>query len=211
MPKVKICGITRLPDAQNAIKAGASALGFNFYKKSPRYISPEAAAEIVNKLASSTMAVGLFVNSSIDEIIGVLETSSISALQLHGSESPEFIKTLRSKTEAILIKALPLKNESSITEVLEFLKLTDFILLDAWHPDLAGGTGKIISSDLLTRARNILPLEKCFLAGGLNPENVQKIHRLFPAAWVDVASGVETSPGIKNEELMLSFVRAISG
>lgn len=210
MPKIKICGITRLSDAQNAIEAGASALGFNFCKKSPRYISPETATEIIKNISSEVMTVGVFVDSSIDEIVGVQKTSNLSALQMHGSESVEFMQKLRSRTEAILIKALPLKDQSSIVEALKFADLADFMLLDAYQPGLAGGTGKTIANDLLTHARAILPLEICFLAGGLKPDNVERIHKFFPAAWIDVASGVETAPGIKDADLMRAFVRAVS-
>ncbi|MBL8188243.1 MAG: phosphoribosylanthranilate isomerase [Acidobacteria bacterium] len=189
--KLKVCGITSLEDARAAIDCGAEFLGFNFYQKSPRYIAPEAARAIIEQLPSSVTTVGIFVNEAQpQDVIEILDVSSAQLAQLHGDENAAYCSAVGAER---VIKALRVGESFDVRQVLNYPAWA--ILLDAFDKNLYGGTGKIANWDV---AREAAKLTRLFLAGGLSPENiVEAIQSVEPFA-VDVNSGVESAPGIKD-------------
>lgn len=204
MIRVKICGLTNLPDALDAIKAGADLLGFNFYKKSPRYITPGKCAEIVEgfiKNSRDVKRVGVFVNSSLDEIQAILDSTGLHMAQLHGDEAPELVAALNGKGFKAF-RGIP--DESQIVTYAR--KESPTFLVDAAVKGRYGGTG--IVSDWNAAAK-LAKNYSLLLAGGLNPENVSEAVRKVKPWGVDVASGVEASPGKKDARKMNDFVQAV--
>ncbi len=202
MTKVKICGITNLEDALVSAKFGADALGFNFYEKSPRYIAPKKAREIIEQLPQEILKVGVFVNESQDKIVKIAEIAKLDALQLHGEETPEFARELKQKTNLEIIKAFRVSPDFAPEDVVQYE--VDAILLDAYSPKEHGGTGETFDWEIAKNVRKIFP--KMYLAGGLSQENVAgAIFRLKPFA-VDVCSGIEKSKGKKDKVKLLDFI-----
>ena len=200
MTRVKVCGITNLEDALCAVRLGASALGFVFYEKSPRFISPEEAGEIISRVPPFVAKVGVFVNAEADYLRKAKDIAGFDAYQLHGDETPEFCAAFGEN----YIKAIRVKNAESLSAV--ELYDTDAFLFDAYSPDAYGGTGENFSWDVLSRRK----LENKFviLSGGLNSGNVREaIQSVNPYA-VDVSSGVESSPGIKDHLELKRFMEA---
>jgi phosphoribosylanthranilate isomerase len=199
--KVKICGITNVPDALAAVDAGADALGFNFYEKSPRHISTGAAAEIVRQLPPFIMKVGVFVDAEEDLVLRAIGDCGLSMLQFHGDETPEFC----TQFGLMSMKAFRIRNGESLPALADYL--TDAWLLDAFVPDKHGGTGEKFNWDLAIEAKKFgRPI---FLAGGLTPENVAEAVRKVQPFAVDVSSGVESAPGKKDHEKIRRFVGAV--
>lgn len=194
--RVKICGITSLDDACAAIDAGAAALGFNFYRQSPRYVSPEAAAEIVARLPRPVCAVGVFVNEPRQRVAAIAAQVGLSALQFHGDESPEFCRAWAQK----VVKAIRVRDGHAAANAQRYA--VDFILADAYVEGQRGGTGRCIVPILLEgfERRHLI------LAGGLTPETVAEAVRAVRPFAVDVASGVERAPGKKDVALMRRFI-----
>jgi len=185
---VKICGITRLEDAEAAVALGANALGFVFWPKSPRYIDPYRARAIVASLPPFVSAVGLFVNQSSGHIASVASLARLGVVQLHGDETPEEAATLGRP----IVRALSLEAAAG---ALDRWPARVTILLDAHDPDLRGGTGRTIDWDA---AAAIARRRRVVLAGGLNPDNIAAaVERVRPFG-VDVSSGVESAPGRKD-------------
>ena len=203
MTLVKICGITNLEDAVEAIGAGADALGFNFYKPSPRYITPQTAREIIEQLPDSILKVGVFVNEASPKLVqNIANESGINALQLHGDESPDYCNEL---ADQYLIKALAVSHDFD-TQVIERYQV-DAIMLDTKHKTLRGGTGRVFDWSIAQEVSKIVP--KLYLAGGLSPENVaEAIETVRPYA-VDACSSLEDRPGIKNHDRLRAFVTAV--
>jgi phosphoribosylanthranilate isomerase len=198
----KVCGITRFADALHAVQHGATALGFVFWPDSPRYIAPDRAAMIVRELPPTITAVGVFVNQPVDEIARVAALAGIATIQLHGDEPAEYATTL----------GWPVWRAMSLADVkgtLEAWPLDTTILLDAHDPVRRGGTGQPID---WAQAADVARLRRVVLAGGLTPENVQQaIARVRPFG-VDVSSGVEEAPGVKNLDKVARFLeRARAG
>jgi phosphoribosylanthranilate isomerase len=200
--RVKICGITRWEDAQLAVELGAAALGFNFYPLSPRYLAPAAAGAIAFKLPPLVMAVGVFANESDDEHVArVARESLVTAVQLHGPQFPPLGGGLAGFT---LIHAVTVGKRFRLEALRELWG--DAFLLDAFDPELPGGTGKPFD---WTLAREANRYGTIILAGGLTPENVgQAIREVRPFA-VDVASGVEATPRRKDPAKMRAFFAAV--
>ena len=191
--KVKICGITNLADARAALDIGADILGFNFYPQSPRYITPEDAAKIIGALPAFIDVAGVFVNATVDEINETISSCHLDWIQLHGDETPEFCEsflTLNVKT----MKALRVRDSSDIDKAEEFY--TDAILLDAFDPARYGGTGITFDWNIVGHMG-----KRVFLAGGINPDNAVKAVELGVYG-IDICSGVESEPGIKDHEKM---------
>ncbi len=196
--KVKVCGITNVDDARAAIEAGADLLGFNFYPKSPRYIAPEKAHEIVGQIRSDGLKplfVGVFVNSSVDEVRSILEIAQIDLAQLHGDESVSVVEQLNGRG----FKALrPTSEEEALTQA-EWFALygpnAPVVLVDAYRKDQYGGTGHTADWTIATKLAQRYPI---LLAGGLTPDNVAEAIKQVKPWGVDVASGVEVSPGKKD-------------
>ena len=205
MTKVKICGITNLEDALLSAGFGADALGFNFYEKSPRYISPEKARGITDRLPEGVLKVGVFANELLDKIIETAEIARLDAIQLHGDESPEFVSRMRDRTSAEIIKALRVTAEFEPAESLAYD--ADAILLDAFSPDELGGTGDTFDWEIAARVSALNP--RLYLAGGLKPENVYTaIEAVRPYA-VDACSGLEIRKGKKDPEKVEMFIQSI--
>lgn len=198
MVKVKICGITNQKDAFAALDAGADALGFVFYNGSPRNIAREDAARIIEQLPPFIQTVGLFVNESIETINNIADLCGLDVIQLHGDETPQFCNSINRR----VIKALRIKDISSL-EPLESFNVAG-MLLDAWSPSEQGGTGRTFNWDIAEIASQ---KKQIILAGGLSPDNVtDAIRKVRPYA-VDVSSGVESSPGVKDHMLLRDFIR----
>ncbi len=198
--RVKICGITNLADAQVAVEAGADALGFNFYEKSPRYVPIAAAAEISRALPPFTLRVGVFVNPAGEQVQRALAECSLNLLQFHGDEPPEFCTQFR----LMSMKAFRIRDAGSLKELSKYR--TDAWLLDAYASDAFGGTGEKFNRYLAIEAQK--PGKPVFLAGGLTPENVgAAVWQVHPFG-VDVSSGVESSPGRKDRAKVRAFIKA---
>ncbi len=191
--KVKICGITNYEDAAAAMDMGADLLGFNFYPKSPRFIPPEKAVEIINKLPGFIDIAGVFVNASFEHIREIISQCQLDWVQLHGDESPEFCKEFLSHNVKTM-KALRVKDQTDIEKADAFF--TDAVLLDAFHPEKYGGTGISFDWNIIGHIG-----KRVFLAGGINPDNVAAAVELGVYG-IDVCSGIEAEPGKKDKRLM---------
>lgn len=206
MTKVKICGITNSEDALLSAKFGADALGFNFYEKSARYISPEKASEIIEKLPANVLTVGVFVNESLEKILATIDAAKLAAVQLHGEETPEFVRRLKEKFAGEIIKAFRVSEDFKPADVLEF-QAADAVLLDAYSRSEHGGTGETFDWAIAKRVREIFP--KMYLAGGLSADNVEEaIKNVSPFA-VDACSCLESSKGKKDLRQVETFVRVV--
>ncbi len=199
--RIKVCGITRLEDALAASRLGVDAVGFVFYPKSPRYIRPMEAAGIIRRLPPFVSAVGLFVNPEQSEIDDVLGHCPLSVVQLHGDESPEFCMAQQRR----VMKAIPVSSRDDLKRAQTY---PCPVLLDAKAPQgVYGGTGTSFDWSLLQGFEHDYPL---ILAGGLNSDNIEAAlsHRQWFA--VDVSSGVEVSPGIKDDTKLCDFVARVN-
>jgi len=202
MAKVKICGITNLEDAKEAVKLGAHAVGFVF-AKSPRRISPEDASSIIAELPDSVFKVGLFVNATREAVNEVLEVCQLGVLQFHGDETPEFCECFNNKAK--IIKAFRMQDEESL-KALECFKV-DGYLLDTYVEGKAGGTGKTFDWGLAKKAKEYT--KAIILSGGLTPDNVKDAIKAVGPCAVDVSSGVEAHPGKKDFKLMRRFIENV--
>ena len=201
MTVIKICGITNLNDAHAAVAAGTDALGFNFYKLSPRYIAPESAREIINTLPSSILTVGVFVNeSSPDAVRNIANHAGVKAVQLHGDESPDYCRALDS-----VIKTFAVSDTFDLKQLESYE--VDAIMLDTKHDRLRGGTGRVFDWSIAQQVSQLVP--KLYLAGGLSPENVSEAIEMVQPYAVDACSSLEDKPGIKNHERMRVFVSKV--
>jgi len=201
MVKVKICGITNADDALTASGLGADALGFVFYKESPRHVSPDQAREIIRKLPPFITTVGVFVDTPPDEVEGIMRRAALDVAQLHGHELPGACVFGRRVIKAIRVKEL------SDLEPLHHYHVSAY-LLDTYTQESFGGTGQIFNWDIALDAKQF---GKIILAGGLNPDNVEKaIQRVRPYG-VDVSSGVEEGKGKKDHRKMELFIRRAKG
>ncbi|HEY0346844.1 MAG TPA: phosphoribosylanthranilate isomerase [Pyrinomonadaceae bacterium] len=207
MVKIKICGITNLDDARLAVEAGADLLGFNFYRPSPRFIEPDEARKIIDGVVreSEVIAVGIFVDETLESVIETVRVSGVDAVQLHGDESVAYCADLKSALNGItIIKALRVSDSFQPQTATGYP--VDAIMLDAFHDSLRGGTGKTIDWEIAENTRNLVP--QFFLSGGLSPENVaEAVERVQPYA-VDACSRLELSPGRKDSLRVKAFVRA---
>jgi phosphoribosylanthranilate isomerase len=203
-PKVKICGITDAEDAAVAVDAGADAIGFVFYRKSPRYIEPALARQIVMSLPPLVIPVGVFVDEDRQVVRNVMADCGLAVAQLHGSESAAYCQELG----CTVLKALRVKDRSIFLDLEEFRARAGVrgFILDAFSDRAYGGTGQMIDWQLAAEATKVSSI---LLAGGLTPDNVEKaIHAVQPYG-VDVSSGVERAPGKKDHEKVRAFIRAV--
>ncbi len=204
--KVKICGITNIDDAQAAIAVGADLLGFNFYGGSPRYIAPERAREIAAQIRSSEcspLLVGVFVNSSLEEVHSILKIARIDLAQLHGDEPVRVLEQLHGRGFKALRPASQAEAEIDAEWFAPYAPNAPALLIDAYRRDQYGGTGHTADWSIATKMAQRYPI---LLAGGLTPENVAEAVRQVRPWGVDVASGVEVSPGKKDAGKMKLFV-----
>lgn len=193
IPKVKICGITNYDDAVAAMEMGADLLGFNFYPQSPRYVTAEQAAGIINRLPAMIDVAGVFVNRTLEETRDITSHCQLDWIQLHGDENPEFCRWL-AYDSVKMMKAFRIKDADDLKQVDDFF--TDAVLLDAYDPQRYGGTG-------LTFDWNIIGdiTKRVFLAGGINPDNAAAAIELGVYG-IDVCSGIESRPGQKDHKKM---------
>ena len=204
MTKVKVCGITSLVDAEKALEFGADALGFNFYPPSPRCIAPEKAHDLLRQLPETSWNVAVFVNEPKERVREIITYGELangrqaySALQFHGEENREYCRGWSMK----VIKAFRVKEEKSIKIIEQFP--ADFYLLDSWSPGY-GGSGEAFPWEWLKG----LKTEKLILSGGLNINNVAAAIRRIRPYGIDVCSGVEARPGIKDHAKLKEFILA---
>jgi phosphoribosylanthranilate isomerase len=205
MTKVKICGVTRLGDAERAVELGAWAIGLNHWEQSPRRVDPTRAAEIGQAMKRRCEVAGVFVNPSLDEVAEAVENEFLTMVQLHGDEGPSFCAEVGRRTGAKVIKALRVRSAADVKAAESFK--TDFHMLDAHHPKYGGG-GISFDWELAAARRSKVPL---ILAGGLRPENVAEAISIVRPFAVDVASGVESEPGVKDPALLEALFEAVRG
>jgi phosphoribosylanthranilate isomerase len=194
---VKICGITNLPDALAAVEFGADALGFNFYRKSPRYIEPVKVKKILQDIPPSVMKVGVFVNESEQIVKDLAIDLELDVLQFHGMETPQYCEQF----SAPYWKAFRMKDEKTL-ELMQKYK-PDHFLVDAFVENAFGGTGELANWNLAVEAKKF---GKIILAGGLNDENVAAAIRTVQPVGVDVASGIESRAGQKDTAKLERFI-----
>jgi len=198
MVRVKICGITNIDDARAAIDFGADALGFVFFKGSPRCVTVKQAASIVCKLPSFVTTVGVFVDETPEIIRSSIADAGIDVIQLHGEEGPEVCRFSRRSIKAIRVKSI-----DSLEPLKSFKDLVSAFLLDAYAPDTLGGTGQKFNWDIAVEAKHF---GRIILAGGLSPDNIQHAVQHVRPYGVDVSSGVEREKGKKDHQKMKLFI-----
>ena len=204
MTSIKICGITNLEDALAAVAAGADALGFNFYKPSPRYIAPHSARQIIEQLPGTVLTIGVFVNEESPEaVMNIANKATIKALQLHGDESPDYCRELSADTHVIKTLAVSDSFDPKLAQSYQ----VEAIMLDTRDNRLRGGTGRVFDWSIAQQVSQIVP--KLYLAGGLSPENVAEAIKIVRPYAVDACSALENRPGIKNHERIRAFVNTV--
>ena len=200
--KVKICGITNLKNALEATEIGADALGFVFFKDSPRYIEPKEARKIISKLPAFVLRVGLFVNASKEEVLSAISDSKVNMLQFHGDEDENFCNQFNLP----YIKAIAFTDSLNLLEYCRLYDSSAAILIDTFSNHKRGGTGKTFNWNLFPKK---LPLP-VIIAGGLDSSNVQTLINIINPYGVDVSSGVEQKKGIKDYNKMKNFVLGVN-
>ena len=204
--RAKICGITRVEDVQAVANAGCDAIGFVFYPPSPRSVTQAQAEVLAKAVPAYIQVVGLFVNSTAYEIQDILKTVPLDILQFHGDESPEQCQAIAQQVGRRWYKAIQVKPDLDVVAEIQRYQAAgaSAVLLDAWHPDLKGGTGH--SFDWSTFPQLDIPL---ILAGGLNPDNIEEAIHTTQAYAVDVSGGVESAKGIKDQQLIERFMQGV--
>jgi phosphoribosylanthranilate isomerase len=201
--RVKICGVTNLDDAAEAVRLGAWAVGMVHYKRSPRRCPPAAAAEIGAAFRRKCEVVGVFVNPELDEVDKAVENAGLTMVQLNGNEGPSLCAEVARRTGVKVIKAIHVASAADVHAAEAFR--TDFHLFDRRGKGLWGGTGESFDWNLLGEHRSLVP---AILAGGLRPDNVAAAIAITRPFAVDVASGVESEPGRKDHGLLEEFFAA---
>jgi phosphoribosylanthranilate isomerase len=203
-PRIKFCGIRRVEDAELAVSLDAWAIGLNLWPGSKRAVDQATAEAIARPLRRKLEIAGVFVNQPLDEIAALADVIGLSIVQLHGDEGPAFANEVARRTGAKVIKAQSVRLASDVVAIQAFH--TDFHLLDAHREGLRGGTGETFDWTMLSRRRSDVPL---LLSGGLSPENVVEAIEAVRPWGVDVASGIESAPGVKDHEKMKAFAAAV--
>jgi phosphoribosylanthranilate isomerase len=202
--RIKFCGITNVDDAERAVAAGAWALGLIFWPRSPRRCEPAAAVEIAAAVKRRLEVAGVFVNATLDHVAETAEAVGLTMLQLHGDEGPAYCGEAARRTGCKVIKAVRVRSRADVQALSAFH--TDYHLLDSYSAGVPGGTGETFAWEIARAHRGRTPV---ILSGGLSPENVaDAIAALTPYA-VDVASGVELSPGRKDPQKLQAFADAV--
>jgi phosphoribosylanthranilate isomerase len=206
MTKIKFCGITELDDAERAVAAGAWAVGVIFWPRSPRRCAPDAAAEIAAAVKRRAEVAGVFVNATLDHVAEIADGVGLTMVQLHGDEGPAYCAEVARRTGCKVIKAVRVRSRADVQAVSSFH--TDYHLLDSYIAGVPGGTGETFAWDIARAHRSTVPM---ILSGGLTPENVgEAIAAVRPFA-VDVASGIERAPGLKDPDKLDAFADAVRG
>lgn len=205
--RIKVCGTTRIEDADNAVKLGVDALGFIFFAKSKRNVAPEVATEIIATLPPFVDKVGVFVSEEMEKVVAIAESCSLSVIQLHGKESADYCKELSLMLpHCQIFKAFRVGDETRSEEFEQHAPFVNGFLLDTYIKGVEGGTGEVFDWSIIES----LNLEKPFLlAGGLTPENItDALNTVVPFA-VDINSGVEDAPGKKNGKKLADLVHKV--
>ncbi len=200
--RVKFCGITNLDDAEAATELGAWAIGLNHWPGSPRRCDAEVAAAIGTAFRRRAEIVGVFVNATIDDVVRAAENEQLTMIQLHGDEGLQFCHEVGRRTGLKVIKAIRIRNTADLAFARSYR--TDFHLLDTHRDGLPGGTGETFDWEILHKRRSRVPM---ILAGGLTPENVADAISRTRSFALDVASGIESAPGVKDHAKMAEFMR----
>lgn len=211
MSIVKICGLTTPDDVDTAVQAGARYLGFVFFAKSPRAVTTDSAAALALRVPPGVMRVGLFVNADDDFLASVLDHVALDMIQMHGTESPARVAAVKARFGLPVMKAVGVSGPQDLDALWDYGLVADQLLVDAKPPKeaaLPGGNGVAFDWRLLVGRKWLKPW---MLAGGLTPDNVAQAIRLTAAPAVDVSSGVERAPGVKDTALIRAFVAAASG
>ena len=204
LTKVKICGITNREDAHAAAELGADALGFIFVPDTPRYVGPRIVEQIISELPPFIATVGVFADESPETVIETIQFCGLSAVQLHGSETPDYCSIIEQCCNIPIVKAFRVKNRHSLSSIPEYD--VSAYLLDTYVKGRKGGTGETFNWDLAKEAKEY---GRTIIAGGLTPENVaQAVQHVRPYA-VDVGSGVEASPGRKDHAKVRAFIENV--
>lgn len=202
--RIKMCGTTRREDAEKAVELGIDALGFIFAEKSPRYIAPVRAAKIIALLPPLVARVGVFVNCDQNEVKEIVSLAGLTQVQLHGSEPPEMCRELREWNPSITVcKSFLIGPELPFPDVQGYHDSVHCVLLDTYKRGMDGGTGQAFDWGVINDLSLSRPL---FLAGGLNPDNVARAVTTVAPYAIDVNSGVEDQPGIKNHDLLAKLM-----
>lgn len=207
--RVKICGLRSLGDVQAVAAAGAAYAGFVFFAKSPRHLTVAAARELALAAPLGLAKVALTVDASDAELDEIVEAMPLDMLQLHGRETPERVAELRARYGLPVMKAVGIADEGDLPAILDYALVSDQLLIDAKPPRTAalpGGNGLSFDWRLVAQRRWLRPW---MLAGGLTPENVAEAVRLTNARQVDVSSGVESAPGVKDPARITRFIAAV--
>ena len=211
MFQIKICGITSVEDALAVARAGADAVGLNFYARSPRYVAPETAGDIVKNLPAGIVKVGLFVDTPPTDVCRLFDLLRLDLIQLHGDQPPAFLTQLGDRPILRAFRVGP----DGLQPVMDYLAqcrglaaLPKMVLIDALVEGAYGGTGKVVDWDTAKQYTTMSDMPPLVLAGGLTPKNVALAIRAVVPAAVDVASGVESRPGRKNPPAVEAFVKA---
>ena len=205
---VKICGITNTDDALFAAEAGADALGFIFVPETPRYTEPQKACEIIGKLPEDIRKFGVFLDEAVSEVVRVTNKLGLDYVQLHGSESPGYCARLNGEVSASIVKAFRIGQRGDLDPIADY-DIIGFLLLDSFVEGKAGGTGKVFDWSLAVEAKRYG--KPIILSGGLTPENVSEAVAKVSPYGVDVSSGVEKAPGVKDGDKVRDFIRRARG
>jgi phosphoribosylanthranilate isomerase len=205
MTRIKVCGMTSIDDASHAADLGAWAIGLIHHPESPRFVEPELAEEIGAALKRRCEVAGVFVNSPMDEVVRAAEREELTILQLQGDEGPSFCSEAARRTGAKVMKAFRVSSAADVQAAEAYR--TDLHLFDAHRKGVPGGTGESFDWELLAGRRSQVPM---VLAGGLTPENVSGAIDIAHPYAVDVVSGVEAEPGVKDPAKVEAFFEAVN-
>ena len=205
--RIKMCGTTRRQDADAAVGFGIDALGFIFAQKSPRYVTPDFAASLIEHLPPFVSRVGVFVDGSLDQVKEIVASAGLTQVQLHGKESADFCAELKKWNRSLVVcKAFLIGKESSAPDLTSYLGAIDCLLFDTYVKGMDGGTGQSFDWRALAGLNLNVPM---ILAGGLNPGNVAEAIKSTRPYAIDINSGVEKSPGVKNHEQLAQLVNKV--
>lgn len=205
--KIKMCGTKNLEDALAAAKLGVDALGFIFADKSPRYLSPEEAGNIISELPPLIFKIGVFVDENLQEIDEIIHFLGLNGIQLHGNEPVDFCQEIaRTNPSCAIFKAIRVGEETQPEIFAEYRDVVDGFVLDTYMKGVAGGTGKTFDWSLIEKLKIPKPF---LLAGGLNPDNITDAIKQIQPYGVDVNSGVEHAPGVKDHIKLAQIINRV--